>query len=70
MNYTCQNCGSTADNFSDLCNPTTRELDSKFCGASQGEVCDGKIASVKYSCDTCGSVSVEADDLCNPNRIL
>ena len=69
MAYTCQNCGVTADNYSDLCNPTSEKLDNRFCGASSVEICDGKLSSMKYSCDACGSVSADADRLCNPTEV-
>jgi hypothetical protein len=54
MTYTCQNCGSAADNPSDLCNPQAKEQDSKICGASAVEVCAGKVSSMQYTCDACG----------------
>ena len=69
MSYTCQNCGVTADNNSDLCNPTSEKLDTRFCGASSIQICDGKLPSMQYSCDACGSVSADAEHLCNPSKI-
>lgn len=69
MNYTCQNCGASADNSNSLCNPTSERLDSKFCGAPSLQVCDGKVAFMKYSCDACGSISADADRLCSPSEI-
>ncbi len=67
MTYTCQNCGSSADTSSSLCNPTSEELDKKFCGSSAAQVCNGKLATMKYSCDACGSVSANPEHLCNPS---
>ncbi len=69
MAYTCQNCGVTTDNSSDLCNPTSEELDSNFCGIPATHVCDGQLSSMKYTCDSCGSVSADAEHLCNPSEI-
>lgn len=69
MSYTCQNCGVVAEEESRLCNPTSEELDNKFCGAPAVQVCEDKIENMKYSCDACGSVSAEADNLCNPTMI-
>ncbi|GAB6190609.1 hypothetical protein [Desulfocastanea catecholica] len=69
MTYTCQNCGVTADKYSDLCNPTSEKLDSRFCGIPTVEICDGKLSTMQYSCDTCGSVSADAEHLCNPTKI-
>jgi len=69
MAYTCQNCGVTADNHSDLCNPTGEKLDNRFCGASSIQICDGKLSSMQYSCDACGSVSADAEHLCNPSKL-
>ncbi|EKD38777.1 MAG: hypothetical protein ACD_75C00612G0004 [uncultured bacterium] len=69
MSYTCQNCGAAADDSSNLCNPTSEELDSKFCGAPAVQVCEDKLMSMQYSCDACGSVSADPEHLCNPSKI-
>lgn len=69
MAYTCQNCGVTADNSSNLCNPSSDELDTRFCGASSIHVCESQLPSMQYTCDACGSVSADAEHLCNPSRI-
>lgn len=69
MAYTCQNCGVTADNSNDLCNPGSEELDTRFCGATSVQICESKIPSMQYTCDACGSVSADAEHLCNPSRI-
>jgi hypothetical protein len=69
MTYTCQNCGSAADNPSDLCNPQAKEQDSKICGASAVEVCAGKVSSMQYTCDACGSVSATPEHLCSPSLL-
>lgn len=69
MTYTCQNCGSSADDSSSLCNPTNEGVDSKFCGAPAVQVCEDKLESMKFSCDACGSVSADPEHLCNPSMI-
>lgn len=69
MSYTCQNCGTAADDYTSLCNPTSEKIDNKFCGAPAVQVCKDKLKSMQYSCDACGSVSAEADNLCKPSRI-
>ena len=69
MTYTCQNCGSTADNSSNLCNPVTEELDVKFCGAPADQVCEGKLTAIKYVCGGCGSMSTDAAHLCDADLI-
>lgn len=69
MSYTCQNCGLAADNPSDLCNPQEKEQDSKICGASAVEVCQGSVPNMQYSCDACGSVSAKAEHLCSPSAL-
>lgn len=69
MAYTCQNCGSSAEEPSNLCNPALEESGSKFCGAPASQVCNGKLGEMKYSCDACGSVSADADRLCSPSQI-
>ena len=67
--YTCQNCGASAEEISNLCNPTGEEFDEKFCGAPALQVCEDKMDSMKFSCDACGSVSAEETYLCNPSPI-
>lgn len=69
MTYTCQNCGSAADNSSSLCNPTSEERENKFCGIPADEVCEEKLPTMKYSCEACGSVSADAEHLCEPSMI-
>jgi len=69
MAYTCQNCGTTADDSNSLCNPTSDKLDNKFCGVPAEEVCDEKLKTINYSCDACGSVSADPKHLCNPSMI-
>lgn len=69
MAYTCQNCGTVADDSRDLCKPTSEELSNKFCGASEDQVCSGKLGSMQYSCDACGSVSADPEHLCNPSKM-
>jgi len=69
MAYTCQNCGVTSKMSSSLCNPSSKEDDSKFCGTSATEVCQDQLKTMKYSCDACGSVSADAEHLCNPSQI-
>jgi hypothetical protein len=69
MTYTCQNCGASADNSGNLCNPISEELSTKFCGVPAGKVCDGKRVAMKYACDACGSVSADAEHLCSPSPI-
>lgn len=70
MTYTCQSCGSNADNASSLCNPASEELDSsKFCGAPADQVCEEKLDAIKYVCGGCGSMSADAEHLCDPELI-
>ena len=69
MAYTCQNCGAVADNFNELCNPTGEQLDTRFCGSSSVQICEGQLPSMQYACDACGSVSEDPEHLCNPSRI-
>ncbi len=69
MAYTCQNCGTSAEFSSNLCNPTNEEVGNKFCGSPADQVCDDKLQTMKYSCDACGSVSADAEHLCNPSQI-
>ena len=69
MTYTCQNCGTTADNSSSLCNPASEELESKFCGTPAAQVCEEKLTTMKYVCGGCGSVSADAEHLCDPDLI-
>jgi len=69
MTYTCQNCGSTADDSGSLCNPVGAELDAKFCGVPADQVCEEKLTAIKYVCAGCGSMSADADHLCDPDLI-
>jgi hypothetical protein len=69
MAYSCQNCGASAEDSSKLCNPTTEELNNKFCGVPAAAVCNGKLAEMRYTCDACGSVSADADKLCSPSQL-
>jgi hypothetical protein len=69
MAYTCQNCGTDADDSSNLCKPISKELESKSCGVSASAVCNDKLAAMKYSCDGCGSVSADAAHLCKPTEL-
>jgi len=69
MMFTCQKCGASAENSSNLCSPTTEEHESKFCGTTSDQVCEDKIGTMKYQCDSCGSVSADAEHLCNPSQI-
>jgi len=69
MTYTCQNCGSAADNSSSLCNPVSEKFDTKFCGAPADQVCEEKLAAIKYVCAGCGSMSADAEHLCDPDLI-
>ena len=71
MAYSCQNCGATADNSTNLCNPASDSAEpaSKFCGASPEQVCEEKLTAMKYACDNCGSVSADAEHLCSPSLI-
>lgn len=67
MMYTCQNCGASAETAGNLCNPSTEEYESKFCGTSSEQVCDDKLETMKFQCDSCGSLSADAEHLCNPS---
>lgn len=69
MTYTCQSCGSTADNSRNLCNPALEEFENKFCGTPADQVCEEKLTTMKYSCNACGSVSADAEHLCDPREI-
>ncbi len=69
MAYSCQNCGASAEESSKLCNPTSAELSTKFCGVPAGKVCNGKLAAMKYTCDACSSVSADPENLCSPSKI-
>ena len=69
MAYTCQNCGADAEDSRSLCNPTSEEIDDKFCGVSTADVCADKFTAMKYSCDSCGRVSADPEFLCNPAEI-
>ncbi|WP_028318191.1 hypothetical protein [Desulfobulbus elongatus] len=70
MSYTCMNCGSTADNSNELCNPANEEMGAVFCTTSTGQVCDEKLAAMEYTCGSCGGVSSDAEHLCNPRKIV
>jgi predicted RNA-binding Zn-ribbon protein involved in translation (DUF1610 family) len=69
MLYTCENCGTSAEDRNSLCRPTTEEHESKFCGAPTDQVCDDKRTAMRFQCDSCGSVSADAEHLCNPSEI-
>lgn len=69
MAYSCQNCGASAEESTQLCNPTNAELYNKFCGVPAGKVCNSKLAAMKYTCDACGSVSADPENLCSPSKI-
>ena len=69
MAYTCQNCGSDADDSSKLCKPINKEQESKSCGVSATEVCNDKLAAMKFSCEACGSLSAGAENLCQPSAL-
>ncbi len=34
MTYTCQNCGSDAEDFDKLCKPINKTIESRSCGVS------------------------------------
>ena len=70
MTYTCQNCGSFAEEPSSLCKPVIEEPGSKLCGSSSGEICNGKLAEMKYTCEACGCISADADQLCSPSQVI
>ena len=70
MAYTCQNCGASAEDPSDLCKPAIEEPGNKLCGAPASQICNGKLVEMKYTCDASGSVSADADRLCNPSQII
>lgn len=69
MTFTCLNCGSTATNARELCNPSNDELVGTFCGTSTDKVCEEKVSSMEYRCDACGGLSPDAEHLCNPRKI-
>ena len=69
MSHIWQNCGVTADIFSDLCNPTSEDLCINFCDNPTSDVCEVHFSSMKYSCDLCGSISADEEFLCNPSEI-
>lgn len=69
MMYTCENCGTSAEDSNSLCRPAIEEHESKFCDAPAGQVCEDKRETMRFQCDSCGSVSADADHLCNPSEI-
>ncbi len=69
MTYTCQNCGSTSEDHSTLCNPTGEAFENTFCQTSTEEVCDEKLPEMKFTCDECGGMSPDAEHLCTPRPI-
>lgn len=69
MAYTCQNCGASAENSSNLCKPTSEKLNNKFCSAPAARICNSKLVAMKYTCDDCGSFSANPETLCSPSQI-
>jgi hypothetical protein len=69
MRYTCLNCGSTAHQASELCNPTSDQLDANFCATATEEVCDEHRGDMHFTCTSCGGMSPDAEHLCQPIRI-
>lgn len=69
MVYSCRNCGASAEDSGKLCNPTSEELNHKFCGASPEKICDGKLTDMRFVCTTCGSFSAAPDTLCSPSPV-
>ena len=69
MTYTCQNCGSDAEDFDKLCKPINKTIESRSCGVSASQVCNDKLAAMKFACDACGSVSADAGHLCQPSEL-
>jgi hypothetical protein len=66
MNYTCQNCGATAKERRELCNPVN-EIDlENLCAVTAEKVCSDKKDELKFSCEACGSVSASSENLCVP----
>lgn len=69
MSYKCQNCGVVAEEFLNLCNPSTEPESENLCAVSPDRVCSDKKGKMKFSCDACGSISATADNLCMPLKI-
>jgi hypothetical protein len=69
MMYTCQNCGTSAENSKNLCSPAAEEHENKFCGAPSDQVCEDKRETMRFQCDSCGSVSADAEHLCSPSEL-
>lgn len=69
MKYTCLNCGSSAYEPSQLCNPTSDELDANFCATATDVVCDEKRIDMQYTCESCGGMSPDAEHLCKPIKV-
>jgi DNA-directed RNA polymerase subunit RPC12/RpoP len=65
MTYTCKNCGITADDSSNLCNPTD-VVEDNLCGIAVDKVCEDKMTTMKYSCAACGKFSADPELLCDP----
>jgi hypothetical protein len=70
MNFTCMNCGSTAENANELCNPANEDLAANFCATSTDQVCEGKLDAMEYTCGSCGGLSPDAEHLCDPKKIV
>jgi hypothetical protein len=69
MKYTCLNCGSSAYQASELCNPTSDQLDANFCATAIDEVCDQRRPDMHFTCRLCGGQSSDGEHLCKPIRI-
>ena len=67
MNYTCQNCGVTADDSNSLCNPTD-VIEDNLCGLSEDKVCEGKLPNMQFTCAACGRLSADPELLCDPTE--
>ena len=69
MKYTCLNCGSSAYEASQLCNPTSEPLDANFCATAIDEVCEERRLDMHFACEACGGLSPDADHLCKPIKV-
>ena len=68
IRYICNNCGASSVNSADLCEPSDKTADRKFCGAKSLDVCEEKRSAMEYRCFSCNSVSETPDFLCDPVR--
>ncbi|MBM9614260.1 hypothetical protein JWJ90_08150 [Desulfobulbus rhabdoformis] len=69
MKYTCVNCGSRSYDASQLCNPTSEELDANFCATATDQVCEERRPDMQYSCEACGGMAPDAEHLCKPVKV-